>query len=141
MQHKVTVSTDKNKIFFFTKCDYSYRNNESAQIKFEYQGDFSKYNIIIGVNHNKLSLALSSKDEDGNEEHVVHVMPLNEESTGARKTTVTFEYLKFIFSPTGVVVDFNENFAKIALTCLYAKGEREEPKQTVLRIDCRPSNL
>ncbi len=139
MQHQVTISTERNKIFFFTKCEYSYVGNDSAQIKFEYEGDFSKYNIVIGVNRNKLSLAIASIDEDGNKEGLVQVLPFQGllEPHNSLNTTVTFEYLKFAFMTDTAVVDYNENFAKIAISCRISKSEREEGINTVLRIEVK----
>ena len=137
MNGQLTVTTSKNEIYFYTGCSYSYTKNDTAQINFVYESDFRKYNMIIGVNRDKLSLSVTAADADGYSESTFNVMTLA--GGGAtRHTAVEVEYLKFNFASEDVSVDFGQDFADIVLPCSYSVIS-QNPHTTIMRISCKKS--
>lgn len=135
MKGKLTVTTAKNEIYFYTSCNYSYTKNDTAQINFVYESDFRKYNMIIGVNRDKLSLSVAADDGDGYSESTFNVMTLSN-GNATRHTVVEVEYTKFSFTSENVFVDFGQDFADIVLPCSYASIS-QNPRTTVMKISCK----
>ncbi len=136
MDGRLTITTAKSEIYFFASCKYFYTKNDTAQINFVYESDLRKYNIIIGVNRDKLSLSINSTDAlDGINENTFNVMTLSRSGV-LRHTTVELEYLKFNFSSEDVFVDYGQDFAEIVLPCSYA-AISQNPRSTVLKLSCK----
>ncbi|MBQ8178742.1 MAG: hypothetical protein IJ033_06105 [Clostridia bacterium] len=98
-----------------------------------------KYNIIIGVNRDKLSLSINSTDAlDGLNENTFNVMTLTR-GGALRHTTVELEYIKFNFSSEDVFVYYGQDFADIVLPCSYATIS-QNPRSSVLKLSCKLNN-
>lgn len=134
MDGRLTLTTSNSEIYFFTVCDYEYTKNDTAQIKFVYESDFRKYNIIIGVNRDKISLSITTFDE-GQSDNTFNVMTLSRGSA-IRHTTVELEYFKFNFTSEEVSIDYGADFATLVLPCSYVTFG-QNPKTTVMKILCK----
>ena len=135
MDARLTVTTANGDLYFFTTCNYQYNKNDSAQISFVYEGDFRKYNIVIGVNHDKLALNITSFDVDEVAESTFNVLTFAR-GASPRNTTVEFEYLKFTFVPEDVFVDYGKDFADLVLRCSYSTLT-QNPRSTVMKISVK----
>ena len=49
MNGRLKITTEKGEIYFYTICEYAYTKNHTAQIKFVYESDFRKYNMVVAV--------------------------------------------------------------------------------------------
>ena len=133
---RVTITTAKGEIYFYSNCAYNYTKNDTAQVNFVYETDISKYNIVVGLNRDKLSLSINATHGFGIPgENTFNVMTL----TGGgpvRNTTVEVEYLKFNFSSEEVFVDYGPDFADIVLPCSYTMFS-QNPRTSVLKLSCK----
>ena len=135
MDGRLTITTAKNEIYFYTNCNYAYTKSDTAQISFVYESDFRKYNIVIGVNHDKLALNITSFDVDEVAESTFNVLTFAR-GASPRNTTVEFEYLKFTFVPEDVFVDYGKDFADLVLRCSYSTLT-QNPRSTVMKISVK----
>ncbi|MBQ4072164.1 MAG: hypothetical protein IJD50_00385 [Clostridia bacterium] len=135
MNGRLTITTAKNEIYFYSNCDYAYTKNDTAQINFVYESDFRKYNIVIGVNRDKLALNITSFDVDEDTESTFNVLTFARGGS-PRPTAVEFEYLKFNFIPEDVFVDYGNDFADIVLRCSYSTIT-QNPRSTVMKISVK----
>lgn len=135
MDGRLTITTAKNEIYFYTNCNYAYTKSDTAQISFVYESDFRKYNIVIGVNRDKLALNITSFDVDEVAESTFNVLTFAR-GASPRNTTVEFEYLKFTFVPEDVFVDYGKDFADLVLRCSYSTLT-QNPRSTVMKISVK----
>ena len=135
MDGRLTITTSGNEIYFHTICDYVCTKQRTAQIKFVYESDFRKYNIVIGVNRDKLALNITSFDVDEVAESTFNVLTFAR-GASPRNTTVEFEYLKFTFVPEDVFVDYGKDFADLVLRCSYSTLT-QNPRSTVMKISVK----
>ncbi len=135
MDGRLTITTAKNEIYFYTNCNYAYTKSDTAQISFVYESDFRKYNIVIGVNHDKVALNITSFDVDEVAESTFNVLTFAR-GASPRNTTVEFEYLKFTFVPEDVFVDYGKDFADLVLRCSYSTLT-QNPRSTVMKISVK----
>lgn len=135
MDGRLTITTAKNEIYFYTNCNYAYTKSDTAQISFVYESDFRKYNIVIGINRDKLALNITSFDVDEVAESTFNVLTFAR-GASPRNTTVEFEYLKFTFVPEDVFVDYGKDFADLVLRCSYSTLT-QNPRSTVMKISVK----
>ena len=135
MDGRLTITTAKNEIYFYTNCNYAYTKSDTAQISFVYESDFRKYNIVIGVNRDKFALNITSFDVDEVAESTFNVLTFAR-GASPRNTTVEFEYLKFTFVPEDVFVDYGKDFADLVLRCSYSTLT-QNPRSTVMKISVK----
>ena len=138
MNGRLKITTEKGEIYFYTICEYAYTKNHTAQIKFVYESDFRKYNMVVAVNKDKLALSISSTDESGEAENTFNVMTLMD-GVSARHTTVELEYFKFVFSPDNAFVNYGKDFAEIILSCSYSTLT-QNPRATAMNISVKIPN-
>lgn len=134
MNGRLTITTSKNEIYFYTTCEYNYTKSGTAQINFVYESDFRKYNIVLGLNKDKLSLSITTLDE-GEQESSFNVMGISHGGP-IRHTTVELEYWKFNFSQEDVSVDYCADFANLVLPCSYVTLTKN-PRTTIMKISCK----
>ncbi|MBR2481070.1 MAG: hypothetical protein IKB56_07195 [Clostridia bacterium] len=135
MDGRLTITTAKNEIYFYSGCDYTYTKSDTAQISFVYESDFRKYNIVIGVNRDKLALNITSFDVDEATESTFNVLTFAR-GVAPRHTAVEFEYLKFNFTPEDIFVDYGKDFADLVLRCSYSTIT-QNPRSTVMKISVK----
>lgn len=134
MDARLTVTTANGDLYFFTTCNYQYNKNDSAQISFVYEGDFRKYNMVIGLNRDKIAFTKTDVDPVGYAETSFNILTLGR-GAGVKHAAVEVEYLKFNFSSDDVLIDYKEDFAHIVLPCNYQKVS-QSPKPAVIKIIC-----
>ena len=135
MNGRLTITTAKNEIYFYSNCDYAYTKNDTAQINFVYESDFRKYNIVIGINRDKLALNITSFDADEAMESTFNVLTFARGAAN-RQSAVEFEYLKFTFIPEDAFVEYGKDFVDIVLRCSYATIT-QNPRSTVMKISVK----
>lgn len=133
MDGRLTITTSENEIYFHTICDYVCTKQRTAQIKFVYESDFRKYNIVIGLNLDKLALHVVSFADNEQSESIFKVLTLVH---GIRTTNIEFEYFTFDFTSEDFFVDYGSDFANISLKCKYSTIT-QNPHPTIMQISVK----
>lgn len=136
MNGQLLITTAKNEIYFYSTCNYAYNKNDTAQISFVYESDFRKYNIVIGVNRDKLALNITAIDVDEATDSTFNVLTFARGGGSSRRTAVEFEYFKFDFTSEDVFVDYGKDSVEIVLRCNYSTIT-QNPRSTVMKISVK----